>query len=92
METVWNEKIGLYVDDACKAPKYWMHAVNTFLKHVVTGGYVILMDYFYFQKTKKAHHKTQYNFMQKYKKNFRLVARAKKGSPALFVVLKGLNK
>jgi len=89
LDMEWGgDPIGLLVDDVSKGPEAWNHTVKNFLPHVVAGGKIILMDYFYFEKTERPHHKTQYNFMQKHKKNFRFLRRSADGSEAMFLVLK----
>jgi hypothetical protein len=38
-------EIGLYVDDASKAPKLWRHSMETFEPYFVKGSVIMLMDY-----------------------------------------------
>lgn len=45
----WKGPIGLYVDDASKAPRMWKRSSMVFLSRVVVGGVAVLMD-FHFDK------------------------------------------
>lgn len=59
----WHgQTIGLYVDDASKSPELWHHAAKTFIPHVPVGGFLVLMD-FYFFETRGARYKAQYRWM-----------------------------
>lgn len=39
--------IGLYVDDAAKQKRTWMHVTRTFFPYLEDGAVVVLMDYFF---------------------------------------------
>ena len=64
--------IGLYVDDASKSPQLWRKAARTFLPYVPVGGFLVLMDYFFFEK-RGARYKAQYRWMATRQDQFRLV-------------------
>lgn len=83
-----NKPIGLFIDDVSKSPEAWDHTCKTFLPYIKAGGIMILMDYFYFQKTGNQRHKAQFNFMEKHQNNFRFIMRNRNGSEALFLVTK----
>jgi hypothetical protein len=70
----WNgQKIGLYVDDACKRKKEFLSALNIFGRSFIPGKTVIvLMDYWYFERfPEDLGLKYQLTFMTAHKDSFR---------------------
>lgn len=88
-ESEWIKKnIGILVVDAGKTIAPWRNVMKQYLPYVVPGGIIILMDFWYFQKTERERHKAQYKFMRKHPEYFKYVLRNGNESEALFVVLK----
>ena len=86
-KTKWNKSpIGVYVDDAAKQPPVWSHVVNNFLPYVIENGIIILMDFYFFRKTKREKHKAQYKFMKKHSDKFTMLWSS--GCVAVFKVMK----
>jgi hypothetical protein len=60
----WSgDPIGLYVDDAAKRPGAFRHMRDTFWPHLVDGAVVVMMDFFYFLKTRDQDHRCQFEFI-----------------------------
>lgn len=57
-----GDPIGLYVDDASKAPALWDHAMKTFRPHFLPGIMMVLMDY-HFDETAGPAYMAQKNYM-----------------------------
>ncbi len=55
--------IGLYVDDASKTDPAWTVAVETFFPHFAEDVWVVLMDYYWYEKTGNPKHRIQQIFI-----------------------------
>ena len=68
--------ISVYVDDASKSPRLWSHAVATFAPHWIVGETrLLLMDFFYYQKTGRADHRCQQDFLDQHRDCFEEIGR-----------------
>jgi hypothetical protein len=65
--------ISLYIDDAAKTPESFRHVVDTFGPHWVEGCVVVLMDYYFFEKSGKSKHRCQKEFIESHYDNFVLI-------------------
>lgn len=67
----WHgQPIGLYVDDASKQPDSWRHVTRTFLPHIPVGGFLVLMDFYFFEKA-GPQYKAQWRWMVGQKERFK---------------------
>lgn len=73
MKAKWNgQKIAVYVDDACKREKEFMHALRTFgPSFVPRETMIVLMDFWYFERYPNDRWlRFQHDWMRRYAKNF----------------------
>ncbi|MBE0693795.1 MAG: hypothetical protein IH590_11925 [Aquamicrobium sp.] len=73
----WSgEKISIHVDDACKKPSLFFHALRTFGPSWVPGEtVVVLMDFHFWQKAKSKSYRCQKDFVEKYRDHFEPIER-----------------
>lgn len=82
LKSAWSGgPIGLYVDDASKSPELWHHAVRTFIPNVPVGGFLVLMDFYFFEKA-GARYKAQYRWMATRGDQFRMLEHHVAGTTA----------
>ena len=77
--------ISVYVDDASKVPKMFSHALKTFGPWWIPGvTIIVMMDYSYWQKSGRADHKCQQEFMERYGDHFSAISNIGSRGPAAF--------
>jgi len=77
--------IALYIDDAAKQEEIFKFCLKTFSPSFIPGITIVaLLDFFYYQKTKKDSHKCQKRFMDKHKADYEFVCRVEGSSTGIF--------
>jgi hypothetical protein len=73
----WNgEPISIYVDDACKKPSLFFHALRTFGPSWIPGKtVVVLMDFHFWKKAKSKSYRCQREFIDRYRDHFEIIDR-----------------
>jgi hypothetical protein len=89
----WNSgSISVYVDDAAKTPRNFFHILRTFGPSWIPGVTVlVLMDYFYWEKSGSENHKCQKYFIEAHSENFARIEGFRSASIAAFNYCKELD-
>ncbi|MCC6947655.1 MAG: hypothetical protein IT539_07800 [Bradyrhizobiaceae bacterium] len=84
--------ISVYVDDASKTPAKFHHVLRTFGPSWIPGITVlVLMDYYYWEKTGSEGHKCQKYFIEAHRKHFTHIDDFRRGSNAAFLYREKLD-
>lgn len=82
--SLWTgEPIGIYVDDACKRKPEFDHVRKHFFPSIVSGGILVLMDYYYFVKKNDPSLRYQASVMM-HDSHFEMIDKIKDTSAAIF--------
>jgi hypothetical protein len=87
LEAKWKgAPIELYMDDACKTPRLFLHAIKTFSPFWIPNKTIfVLMDFNYWRKTGNLDHKCQLNFVKKHPDSFKKIKEYLPAACAMFL-------